>query len=95
MGVVAGLVLVAVSFYGWVQYRQSQYEHREQAVLSQYHDAYTLCVTAGNPAFVCANRAQTACQRDPFWATGKPFAFDPHAASPDPRARCAAGVAAG
>jgi hypothetical protein len=95
VGVVVGLVLVSLAFYGWVQYRRSQYTQHERAVLGRYHEAYTLCVAAGNPAFACANRVQNACVRDPFWTTGKPFAFDPESATPDSGARCRDGLTSG
>lgn len=95
VGVVAGLTLLALAFYGWVQYRQSQYHHRQHVVLSRYHAAYTTCVAVGNPAQVCAPRLTTACVLDPFWELGKPFAFDPETAVPDKDRLCRDGVPAG
>ena len=92
LGVVVGLVLVSVAFYGWVQYRRAQYDDRERAVLSRYHQDYTLCVTAGNAAVGCAARVVNACVADSFWSLAKPFASDPESARDDPLERCRSGA---
>jgi hypothetical protein len=94
-GVVVGLALVSLAFYGWVQYRQSEYQHRERAVLSRFHQAYALCVTAGNASVSCTDRVMDACVGDPFWTIAKPFSFDPAAARPDARDRCRSGAVGG
>ena len=89
IGVVVGLVALTLSFYGWVQYRQSQYADRERAVLTRYHDNYTLCLKLGNGDLGCARHVLAACVHDPFWAGGKPFATA-GSAPPDPIGRCRA-----
>lgn len=94
VGVVVGLVLATTGFYGWVEYRRSQYHDRERSVLSRYHEAYTLCVTAGNPSFACVSRVQTACVADPFWRVAKPFAFNTQVPTDDIKDRCRSGVTA-
>lgn len=87
MGVVIGLVVVALGFYGWVQHRQSQYADRERTVLTRYHDNFALCLKLGKGEFGCARQVLAACVADPFWANGKPFA-PAGAAPPDPFGRC-------
>lgn len=89
MGVVIGLVAVSLSFYGWVQYRQSQFADRERTALTRYHNNFALCLTLGNGEFGCARHVLAACVRDPIWEQGKPFA---PAGSPaaDPFAECTA-----
>ena len=88
-GVVIGLVALALSFYGWVQYRQSQYAQRESGVLSRYHNDYALCLKLGNGEFGCARHVLAACVHDSFWDLDKPFA-SAGSAPPDPAGRCAA-----
>lgn len=88
MGVVAGLLVVSLAFYGWVQYRQSQYHKRERDVLARYQRSYTLCTTIGNSPLVCLDRVMTACADDLFWRVAKPFSFDAQVAAPDPIGRC-------
>jgi hypothetical protein len=87
ISVVVGLVVVALSFYGWVQYRQSQYADRERTVLTHYRNDFALCLKLGNGQFGCARDVLAACVRDPFWEQGKPFAAAGSAAS-DPVGRC-------
>jgi hypothetical protein len=87
IGVVIGLVAVALSFYGWVQYRQSQYTDRERTVLTHYRNDFTLCLKLGNGELGCARHVLAACVRDPFWAQEKPFA-SAGTAAPDPLGRC-------
>ena len=86
---VIGLVGLALSFYGWVQYRQSQYADRERTVLTRYHDNYSLCLRLGNGQVGCARHVLAQCVQDPFWAEGKPFA-SAGSAPPDPVASCQA-----
>jgi hypothetical protein len=93
LGVLVGLTLLALAFFGWVQYRRGQYHDREKAVIGGYHREYVLCVSAGNAATGCAERVLAACQLDPFWRVAKPFAADPRTALPDPGERCASGAA--
>lgn len=87
IGVVIGLVALTLTFYGWVQYRQSQYAARERNVLTHYHDDYALCLKLGNGQLGCARHVLGACVRDPFWQQGKPFASAGSAAT-DPIGRC-------
>ena len=89
IAVVVGLVALTLSFYGWVQWRQSQYTGRESAVLARYHDDYTLCLKLGNGDLSCARHVLAACVHDPFWQSDKPFAAAGSAA-PDPFGRCRA-----
>jgi hypothetical protein len=89
IGVAVGLVALALGFYGWVQYRQSQYGHRERAVLTRYHDDYTLCLKLGNGDLGCARQVLAGCVRDPFWSDAKPFA-SAGSAPPDPFDSCRA-----
>lgn len=88
IGVAVGLVAVALSFYGWVQYRQSQYADRERAVLTGYHNQFALCLKLGNGELACARHVLAACTRDPFWAGRVPFA-SAGAEPPDPAGQCA------
>jgi hypothetical protein len=92
MGVVVGLLVVALAVWAWADFRRSQYNDHQRAVLSRYHEAYTLCVTAGNPSWACANRLQTACRADPFWKVAKPFAFNPQVATAEIATHCRSGV---
>jgi hypothetical protein len=94
IGVVVGLVALTLSFYGWVQYRQSQYADSERSVLTRYHDDYTLCVKLGSGDLSCARRVLTACVVDPFWGQGKPFS-SVGTAAPDPLGRCRAASTVG
>ena len=87
-GVVAGVVLLALGGYGWVQYRQAQYAHRQHGVLTRYEQNYAMCVAAGNSRFWCTQATLAGCRKDPFWHAGKPFSFDANAARPDPDAEC-------
>ena len=87
LGVVLGLVTLTLGFYGWVQYRQSQYQDREHGVLTRYHDDYSLCLNLGTGDLGCARRVLAACLVDPFWLDGKPFA-SAGSAPPDPMRRC-------
>jgi hypothetical protein len=93
VGVVVGLLLVSLAFYGWVQYRRSQYNERRDAVLGRYHNGYTLCVTAGNYRPSCAASAVNACVRDAFWSITMPFKIDPESPGTNAGARCRAAVA--
>jgi hypothetical protein len=89
IGVVIGLVAVTLTFYGWVQYRQSQYADRERNVLTRYHNQFTLCLKLGNGQFSCARHVLAACVRDPFWDGGVPFA-SAGSAAPDASGQCRA-----
>jgi hypothetical protein len=89
IGVAVGLVALTLTFYGWVQYRQSQYADRESAVLTRYHNDYALCLKLGNGNLSCARHVLAACVLDPFWGDGKPFA-SAGSAPPDPVGRCRA-----
>jgi nitrogen fixation-related uncharacterized protein len=95
VGVVVGLMLVAVAFFGWVAYRRSQYGDHQHAVLSRYHQAYSSCVAIGTPEQFCGARMTAACLLDPFWTIAKPFAFDPGTALPDKFRLCQNGVPPG
>jgi hypothetical protein len=88
VGVLVGLVLLSAGFYGWVQYRRSQYEHQKDAVLSRYHDAYAFCLTQGRRPVTCAASTVPACTRDVFWTVGMPFDLD--STGPDADERCRA-----
>jgi hypothetical protein len=92
LGVVVGLALVVVAFYGWVQLRTSQYHGREHAMLLRYQRAYTLCVTAGSVPSTCAAKVYTACRSDPFWAVGLPFTLDVDSRSSEAALRCRNGA---
>lgn len=89
IGVAIGLVALTLSFYGWVQYRQSQYADRERTVLTRYHNQFTLCLELGNGEFGCARQVLASCLRDPFWGEGQPFATA-GSAPPDPSGQCRA-----
>src|SRR4051794_14744580 len=89
IGVVLGLVVLTLGFYGWVQMRQSQYQDRERAVLVRYHNDYSLCLKLGTGDYGCARRVLAACLVDTFWAGDKPFA-SAGAAPPDASGRCRA-----
>jgi hypothetical protein len=89
IGVAVGLVALTLTFYGWVQYRQSQYGDRERAVLTRYHDDYTLCLKLGNGEPNCARHVLATCVHDPFWQAERPFA-SAGSAPPDPFGRCRA-----
>jgi hypothetical protein len=95
MGVVAGLLLVSLGFYGWVQYRQSQYHQREHDVLARYQRSLALCTTAASAPALCAGRVMDACVGDPFWQQSKPFSFDATVAAPDASARCRTVISTG
>ncbi|MDT4917280.1 MAG: hypothetical protein QOH89_1980 [Pseudonocardiales bacterium] len=89
IGVLVGLVALTLGFYGWVQFRQSQYQDRERAVLVRYHDDYSLCLKLGAGDYGCAQRVLAACIVDPFWSDGRPFA-SAGAAPLDAPGRCRA-----
>ena len=94
IGVVVGLVALTLTFYGWVQYRQSQYADRERTVVTRYHNDYTLCLKLGNGELSCARHVLDMCVRDPFWADDKPFA-SADSVPPDPLSRCRSGALTG
>jgi hypothetical protein len=94
LGVVMGLVVLSLGFYGWVQYRQSQYHDRERGVLTRYQNDYSLCLKLGQGEFGCARRVYASCQLDPFWSGDKPFA-SAGSAPPDPADRCGTVTTAG
>jgi hypothetical protein len=94
LGVVAGLVALSLGFYGWVQYRQSQYQHRERAVLTRYTDDYSLCLKVGRGSYGCSRGVLVSCEHDPFWLAGKPFATA-GSAPPDPAVRCGTVMSSG
>jgi len=85
--VVAGLAALSLAFYGWVQYRQSQYNHRERALLIRYHDNYTLCLKVGPGDLACARHVFAACADDRFWDVTQPFATA-DTPPPDPLGQC-------
>jgi hypothetical protein len=87
IGVVVGLVTLALTFYGWVQYRQSQYADQQRSVLTRYHDDFTLCLKLGNGELGCARHALAQCLRDRFWDRQQPFA-QAGTAPPDALAQC-------
>jgi hypothetical protein len=89
IGVVIGVVAVTLGFYGWVQFRQSQYADRERTVLTHYRNDFTLCIKLGTGEVGCARHVLTACMRDPFWRQDKPFA-SAGSAPADPFGRCTA-----
>jgi hypothetical protein len=89
LGVVIGTALLALGFYGWVQYRTGQFHHRADALVARYHQAYEQCVAGGGLAPDCATRVVDACRRDAFWVTGQPFAFLPGSSAADAAGRCA------
>jgi hypothetical protein len=89
LGVVTGLVVVTLAFYGWIQYRQSQYARQQRDLLSRYHVDYTTCLAAGNGSLACARNGLAACVDDPFWRSDEPFATA-GSTPPDPDARCRA-----
>src|SRR6478672_1608055 len=91
-GVLLGVTLVGVVFFGWVQYRTSQYHGREHALEKRYHAAYVTCMGSGGQTGDCASRVEATCNRDPFWSVAKPFAFLPGAAADDQSDRCSASV---
>jgi len=93
VGVVLGLALVLVGFYGWVQLRVSQYHQREHAMLVRYQRVYSLCVTAGSTPSNCATKVYNACRADAFWTTGRPFSFAVDAQSSEAMLRCRNGAA--
>jgi hypothetical protein len=89
LGVVAGLVLLTLGLYGWIQYRQSQYADQERKLLTRYHDNYATCLAAGNGSLACARDTLAACVNDPFWRHDEPFATA-DSRPPDPDAQCRA-----
>lgn len=87
-GVVVGVVLLLIGFYGWVRYRTGQYHHREELMLSGYRTAVTQCVAAGTPGSTCTTRGYQACLGDLFWLVGKPFALDLTSPTQEANDRC-------
>lgn len=94
VGVVVGLVAVTLAFYGWIQYRQSQYADQERTLLTRYQNDYKTCLAAGNGSLACARNTLTACVADPFWRGTTPFATA-DSTPPDPTARCRAAAIVG
>jgi hypothetical protein len=74
-GVLAGLVLLALGFFGWSRYRTAQYHHRESTVVARYHAYYRQCLTLGPAASACAERVFDSCTADAFWSVAQPFAL--------------------
>jgi hypothetical protein len=92
MGVVAGLTVLAVGFFGWVQYRSSEYHDREAKMLARYRHDYLVCLR-DQSASACVSQLRELCARDVFWQQEPPFVIDlaPQFSRPD--ARCTEVVA--
>lgn len=92
LGVVVGIALVLLGFYGWVQLRVSQYHDREHSTLVRYQRSYALCVAGGSVPQTCAAKVYTACRADAFWTVGRPFALEPDSQSSEAMIRCRNGA---
>ena len=88
-GVVIGLALLLIAFYGWVRYRTAQYHREEGQMLARYQQAYTACVTEGGAPASCAIRAHGSCLADSFWLVPRPFSADLHAVQTEAASKCA------
>jgi hypothetical protein len=75
VGVVVGLALCGLAFYGWARYRAVQYHDREASVLARYQYTYKTCLGSGYPGTVCADRIYRACTADDFWQIHEPFSI--------------------
>lgn len=95
LGVVVGLAVLAVGFFGWTRYRVGQYHHRETTVLAGYRAEYRSCLALGSPASYCVSSVDTACAADPFWRGEPPFTLGWGAGGADDgQTRCQSDVTA-
>jgi hypothetical protein len=92
LGVVVGLALLALAFFGWSRYRTAQYHHRESAVLTRYKAEYNTCVADRFAVSRCAQQVFTACSADPFWQVQEPFSIGVGGGLDDASLRCRDGV---
>jgi hypothetical protein len=92
LGVVVGLALCGLAFYGWVRYRTSQYHDREASVLSRYQYSYDVCLHTGDPQVLCRDRVYRACAADAFWRVHEPFTIGLGAGLSEAALRCRDGA---
>jgi hypothetical protein len=94
LGVIVGLTLLALCFFGWVQFRTSQYHHRESQMLSRYHSGYVACVRDPLESATCVRQLRDLCVRDVFWHREQPpFLIDLAPQFNTPELRCKDAVA--
>jgi hypothetical protein len=94
LGVIVGLTVLAVGFFGWVQFRTSEYHEREARMLSHYRHDYAACVREQVDPAGCAQQLRRLCTRDAFWQREQPpFLIDLAPQFSTPEARCTVSLA--
>ena len=93
LGVVVGLTLLALGFYGWARFRSAEYHRREAGVLQHYRSTYRFCLQGGVPASACLASSSAACAADPFWSVTEPFSVDLRQGSAEAQDRCGPALA--
>jgi hypothetical protein len=91
LGVIVGMAVLALGFFGWTLYRIGQYHHREGGVVAAYRTDFRNCVGSGAGVASCSQYIYSTCLRDPFWRTQQPFSFN---LGIDPAAEAQAGCTA-
>jgi hypothetical protein len=77
LGVLVGVTLLALGFFGWVQFRTSQYHQREAHLLSRYRSGYATCLRQQVTPAACALEVRDLCTHDQFWQREQPpFVID-------------------
>jgi hypothetical protein len=92
LGVLIGVTVLAVGFFGWVQVRTSDYQKRESQMLSRYRSGYAQCVRQQFAPSTCARDLRALCTRDDFWQQEPPFFIDLAPQLNTPEVRCRATV---
>lgn len=77
LGVLIGVTVLGAGFFGWVEFRTSQYHQRESEMLSRYRTSYAACLGQHVTAGVCAAEVRDLCTHDRFWQREHPpFVID-------------------
>jgi hypothetical protein len=90
LGVIVGVTVLAVGFFGWVQFRTSEYHKREARMLLHYRHDYAACVRQQTAPATCARQLRQLCTQDVFWQREQPpFIIDlaPQFSTPEVRCR--------
>jgi hypothetical protein len=88
VGVLVGLLLSVLAFFGWTRWRTAQFHERQDAVLTGYRHLYENCVAGGTAPAYCGQRLMATCTADAFWRVEPPFVIDFASRFDDAATRC-------